>query len=535
MNILGIHGGFTLHQHDAAATLLIDGKLICSVEEERLFRQKNALGLLPINAIQKCLAEANLKINDIDLIALPGATYQDLKHRTRSWISHYWGYCPKVILVNHQIAHIASSFFQSGFDEAMCLTMDAFGDNLSAALVDADLNNGLKVLETRPFENSLGVFYATMTNFIGFKNMDEFKVMGLAPYGKSDIDLSFFCKPVNDGYKTDNSFFRTEKNASHLERYYSSKLVDKLGEARKIGEPINDFHKNIAASTQKTLEDCAVSLVNYLYKLTNKRKLCISGGVGLNCSMNKVLSNLDYVDDLFVQPASSDRGLSLGCAFYAAHLNGEKINKINNVFFGPTYSNDYIRKQIKISNLSFTETSDPFSQAANLLSEGKIIAWYNGRSEFGPRALGNRSILANPSVINMKDQINSKIKFREEFRPFAPSVLEEKSREVFNIKSKLPYMTVACDVNKAWINKLPATTHINNTARVQTVNLEENNAYYKLIKEFEKLTGLPALLNTSFNIQGQPIVETPLEAISTFASNGIDALFIENYFIEKKN
>jgi carbamoyltransferase len=308
-----------------------------------------------------------------------------------------------------------------------------------------------------------------------------------------------------------------------------------LGEARKIGEPINDFHKNIAASTQKTLEDCAVSLVNYLYKLTNKRKLCISGGVGLNCSMNKVLSNLDYIEDLFVQPASSDRGLSLGCAFYAAHLNGEKINKINNVFFGPTYSNDSIRKQIKISNLSFTETSDPFSQAANFLSEGKIIAWYNGRSEFGPRALGNRSILANPGVINMKDQINSKIKFREEFRPFAPSVLEEKSREIFNIKSKLPYMTVACDVNKAWINKLPATTHINNTARVQTVNSEENNAYYKLIKEFEKLTGLPALLNTSFNIQGQPIVETPLEAISTFASTGIDVLFIENYFLEKKN
>ena len=534
MNILGIHGGFTMHQHDAAASLICDGKLICSIEEERLVRQKNAQGLLPVNSIKYCLKESNLKIEDIDLIALPGATYKDLKDRTKNWIKHFYGYCPKVILVNHQIAHVASSFFHSNFDDAMCLTLDAFGDNLSCAMVLADKKKGLKLLETRPFSNSLGIFYATMTNFIGFKSFDEFKVMGLAPYGKPNIDLSFFCKKTDDGYFSDNSYFRKNKDASHLEPYYSEKLIKKLGEARKIGDKITQFHLDIAASTQKILEDCAVSLVKHLYEKTNKRNLCISGGVGLNCSMNKVLKKLDFVDKMFVQPASSDRGLSLGCALYAAHLNNEKIQKIESVFYGPSYTKKEIEKQIKLSNFEYENCDNPSEEAAKLLDQGKIIAWHQGRSEFGPRALGHRSILANPTKKNMKDEINSRIKFREEFRPFAPSVLSDKSNEIFDVDDEMPYMTIAADVLPDWTKKIPATTHINNTARVQTVNKSVDSKYYSLIENFYKLTEVPVVLNTSFNIQGQPVVETPLDALSTFSSNGLDYLFIENYKFKKK-
>ena len=415
----------------------------------------------------------------------------------------------------------------------MCLTMDAFGDKLSAALVKADKETGLTILETRPFSNSLGVFYATMTNFLGFRSMDEFKVMGLAPYGRPTVDLSFFCKPTIDGYFSDPQYFRNISNASHLEQYYSTKLIDKLGEPRRIGAPLSSFYKDVAASTQKTLEDCAISLVKYLHKITNEENLCISGGVGLNCSMNKKLSELDFVKKIFVQPASSDRGLSLGCALYASNLNNIKIEKINHVYYGPSYSDDFIKQQIKISNLKYQEIDNPHEIAANFLSEGKIIAWHNGRSEFGPRALGNRSILANPSIADMKDQINAKIKFREEFRPFAPSICLEDYQEVFSTPVSLPYMTVACDVDEKWRLKLPATTHVNNTARVQTVDKKTNIKYHQLISEFKKNTGIPAVLNTSFNIQGQPIVETPLEAISTFSSNGIDALFLENYLFFK--
>ncbi len=534
MIILGIHGGFTLHQHDAAASLMIDGKLICSIEEERLYRQKNALGLLPINAIQKCIDEAKITINDVDLIALPGATYNDLEKRTKEWIKHYWGYCPQVLLVNHQTAHLASSFFQSGFDDAMCITMDAFGDNLSAALASGSKKDGLKILETRPYTNSLGLFYATMTHFIGFANMDEFKVMGLAAYGKPKIDLSFFCKETEDGYQSNFSYFRENKEASHLESFFSSKLVEKLGEGRKKNQPLDEHFINLAASTQTTLERCAVSLVKYIHKLTGKRKICISGGVGLNCSMNKKISELDFIDEIFVQPASSDRGLSLGCALYASNLNNQKIQPIKNVFYGPTYSNDFISEQIKISGIKYKEISDKARTAAEHINSGKIIAMFNGRSEFGPRSLGNRSILANPTLKNMKDKINRKIKFREEFRPFAPSVLNERSKEIFN-RSNLPFMTIATGVNEKWVKKLPSTTHINNTARVQTVDQENNSNFYDVIKNFERFSGVPVVLNTSFNIRGQPIVETPLEAISTFAGNGIDSLFLDNYLIEKKN
>ena len=533
MIILGIHGGYTLHQHDAGASLLVNGKLICSIEEERLVRKKNAFGLLPIESIKACLREANIKMEEVDFISMPGITYKDNLNRTNEWLKHYWGHAPKITFAHHQIAHISSAFYQSGFDDAMCISYDAFGDKLSGASAIANLKDGIKLVDEKSYENSIGIFYKIMTSFLGFKDMDEYKVMGLAAYGNPTIDLSFICKPTSDGYFSNPSYFRERKDASGLERHFSQKLIEKLGEPRLNSSEITKHHMDLAASTQKTLEECATSLVTHLHKKTKKRKLCIAGGVGLNCSLNGVLSKLPFIDDLFIQPAASDRGLSLGSAFYTAAINGQKIKKPEHVFYGPSYDLKKIEDQIKLTGVKYQTVDEPENEAAEILSQGKIIAWHRGRSEYGPRALGHRSILADPSVADMKDQINKKIKFREEFRPFAPSIIEEEYKNVYDLRSPSPFMTIACNVKESWRKKLPATTHVNNTSRVQTVNKEIDRSYHSLISKFYKKTGIPAVLNTSFNIRGQPIVETPLEAISTFAGNGIDVLFIENFKIIK--
>ena len=535
MNILGIHGGVTVNQHDAGAALIRDGQLVCFIEEERLIRVKSATGVLPVQSIWACLKEANLTIRDIDLIAVPGETYEDIFERTKEWIIHHFGYAPPVELINHQTAHRASAFYYSGFDSAMCLSYDAYGDGISGALATASVKYGVKVLETLPRTNSLGVFYATMTSFLGFKpGEDEYKVMGLAPYGKPNVDLSFFCRPTSEGYISDPQFFRNRLDGTQYEQFYSNKLIQRIGEPRRKGEPITEFYKNIAASTQDALEKSALSLVTHLYQLTKQTTLCIAGGVALNCSVNRELAKLPFIENLFIQPSASDRGLALGCALYASAQNGVQIKQLNHVFYGPSYLNGVIEQAITLSGFSAKTLDDPSATAADLLEKGKIIAWFQGRSECGPRALGHRSILADPGIPGMKDEINKRVKFREEFRPFAPSVIEEEYQSLFHLKAPSPYMTIACDVKNGWGNRIPATTHVNNTARVQTVNKNVDPLYHSLIKQLFINTGRPAVLNTSFNIQGQPIVETPLQAISTFAGCGIDNLIIGNYLISKQ-
>lgn len=534
MNILGIHGGVTIGQHDAAAALVQDGKLICCVEEERLSRIKSSTGMLPIRSIHACLKEAGLRIEDIDLLVLPGETYEDIHQRTTEWVVHHFGYCPKIEVINHQLAHIASSFYQSSYDSALCISYDAYGDGISGAVAVADRKTGIQIKETFPADNSLGVFYATMTSFLGFKpGEDEYKIMGLAPYGVPTVDLSFFCKPTRDGYEVDHRYFRSRKSASQYEPFYSPGLVEKLGSPRHSYLPITDWYKSVAASTQYALEKSAVSLIEKNVNEFGYRNVCLSGGVALNCSLNKVISQINGIDRLFVQPSSSDRGLALGCALYAASQNEKELEPITHVFYGPTSSSAEIENALRISGVRFKKLDSVIKRAAQYLHEGKIIAWFQGRSEYGPRALGHRSILANPTLPHMKDEINKRVKFREEFRPFAPSVVEESYQDYFKLKEPSPYMTIACDVVPGTERLVPATTHVNSTARVQTVELSTDPLYHNLIHEFSNLSGVPVVLNTSFNIRGQPIVETALEAISTFAGNGIDALFLGNYLIEK--
>jgi len=421
----------------------------------------------------------------------------------------------------------------------MCLSYDGWGDGLSGALAKASKEKGIEIIETFPKNRSLGIFYQTMTSFLGFKpNEDEYKVMGLAPYGKPNIDLSFFCKATNTGNILDMSyfsqrFFGKDPNPSQYEPMYSSKLVDKIGKPRTNDSKLTDHYKNLAASTQLTLEQCAVSNVKHLYNITKNQNLCLAGGVALNCSANGIISKLPFVKHLFVQPSSTDRGLALGCALFSAFNQNEQIKPIKHVFYGPKIDNKEIESSIKLTGFKTRHLDNPAKEAAQILAKKKILGWFQGKSEFGPRALGHRSILADPGYPDMKDLINSKVKFREEFRPFAPSVLEEKYKSIFDLNEPSPYMTVACNVKDEWRTKIPATVHINNTARVQTVNKKIDPLYHSLIKSLENLNGRPVVLNTSFNIRGQPIVETPLEAISTFAGTGIDYLIMGNYLLVK--
>lgn len=534
MNILGIHGGFTINQHDPAAALICDGKLVACVEEERLYRTKTPRGVLPIESIKAVLKEASLDIRDIDMIAHPGETYDDVPYRVQAYFNHHFGYAPPVRQVNHQTAHLASAFYPSGFDRAMVLSYDSHGDKLSAAMGTAD-TDGIKVLETREGDNSLGMFYATMTSHLGFQpGEDEYKIMGLAPYGDDPVDLSFFAHPTDDGYFVDHSYVRQNPPPSSVfEQFYDQKLVDRIGEPRHKGEEVTQHHRNIAAGIQKALEACAVSLVTHLHNVTGEGYLCMAGGVALNCSANNVINKLPFVKKLFVQPAASDRGLALGCALQVAKDEGENIQPINHVFYGPSFDEGAIGRALNLTGFVSEVVDDPAAVGAELLAEGQIIGWYQGRSEFGPRALGHRSILADPSRANMKDEINKRVKYREEFRPFAPSVLEEKAGEIFVMDGPSPFMTVAFDVREGWGKKLPAITHINNTARVQTVNKGIDPLYHALISKFDNLTGIPLVLNTSFNIKGQPIVETPLDALSTFAGTGMDAVIMGNHLVRK--
>jgi carbamoyltransferase len=535
MYVLGIHGGVTINQHDAAACIFKNGKLIIAIEEERLTRIKSSNGMMPIMSVRTCLKHCNLDIKKINYVTVVGKTYKDIKKRTAEWFTHHFGYSPIIKVVDHQLAHASSAFYHSNFKRSAIITYDAWGDRLSGLLAIGDKKKGIKVFKKIPAKNSLGAFYSAMTSFLGFKpNEDEYKVMGLAPYGKNTFDLSFFCKPDGNFFYCDTKYFKERKNATVYEQFYSNELIKKLGKPRLRDEKITQKYKNIACSTQNTLEECAMNLIKNFCKLTNEEHVCFAGGVALNCTLNGRIYKQNYIKKIFIQPAASDRGLALGGALYFLSQKKIKIKKLENVFFGPIYSKKKILNALKISGLKFKKIKNPSLLAAKLLARGKILGWYQGRSEFGPRALGNRSILANPSLKWMKDKINKKIKFREEFRPFAPSVLIDQSKELFNIKDPSPFMTATFDVKNEWSKRIPATTHINNTARVQTVSSNENKKFYKLIKNFYKITGIPCVLNTSFNIRGQPIVETPFDALATFAANGIDCLIINDYFLIKE-
>ena len=537
MNILGIHGGVTLGQHEPAAALIVDGNVEAVCEEERYLRFKSGYGHLPYYSIQACLRQANIRWEEIDLIVSPGSTYKDHSRRLRDYLTRKFGSCPKIELIHHKMAHLVSAFFGSGFQESLVLSLDATGDGSCGMLAYASKDRGIQVYEKIPTRNSIGFFYTLMTYYLGFVDGDEYKVMGLAPYGKANIDLTKILKPAKEGWKFDNSFVRKSPVIkSPFEVLYSNKLEKLLGVPGRVPhENLNTYHRNLAASTQGALEDCLLSSIKYLSsKRPDCKNLCYAGGVALNCSANQKLYDAGVFKNFYVSPVSSDRGLALGCAYYGSDMLNDKPQPIWNCYLGSSYSSKNIKEELESNNLKFKEVKDPALSAAQLISKGKIIGWYQGRSEAGARALGNRSIVAAASDKHMREKVNARIKYREEFRPFAPSVLFEDSEEYFTTNGRdLPFMsfTAKCALNKR--KKINSVVHVDGTSRVQTVRSSDNEMYYDLIKKYKNITGTPLILNTSFNLKGQPIVETPRDAIMTFFGCGLDALVLGRFIVEK--
>ncbi|MBL10771.1 MAG: hypothetical protein CL402_09710 [Acidiferrobacteraceae bacterium] len=535
MNILGVHCALNQFNHDPGAALISRGNLIAVCEEERFSRTKSSRAQFPYFSIQSVLREGGLTIRDIDILVTTGNTKKSILGRyIEQLFCHYFGSCPELRFVDHQDSHLASAFFYSKYSEAMCISYDGIGDGLSGKLA-VGRGNQITTLENLTIDQSLGHFYSAMTAFLGFRPLeDEYKVMGLASYGQYQINLDQFIQFTDTDYRINTELFNNKDPLISLDQpLYNKNWFPILGQPRLMGDPIEQRHKNIAYAAQKCLERAIVILVERLHRYTKLNSLCLSGGVGLNCSANKVVGELPFINHLFVQPASSDRGLPLGSALIEAMNTVEGVTVPNHVYFGPTYTDLDHRNTLDVSGLKYQRLENPSLTGAKLLAEGKIIAWYQGRSEFGPRALGNRSILADPRRSSTRDAINARIKFREEFRPFAPAILEEEAQTIFYINNPSPYMTSTFSVRPSWIEKLGAVTHVDGTARVQTVHKDVNPRFYNLINEFGNLTGVPVVLNTSFNARGEPIVETPANALATFYSVGLDALILGDYLVLK--
>lgn len=538
MYILGISGGFRAGNMDGAACLVRDNKIIAAAEEERFIRHKHAAGLIPLYASKYCLQEAGIGIKDVDALVFAGATYADIESKLKRYFTFKLGFCPKVYLVEHHIAHAASAFFISGFDRANILTMDLSGDGIATLLAFGSQKKITKIKEfTR--QNSLGAYYNIITQYLGFnRNNDEYKVMGLAAYGKPVFDLNWLLKNTGKGYtfnqeamvelKTGNPF------PSMQEPVYSKKFLKKYPKPRLPGSKITAYHMNFAASGQKLLEDVICHLAQLIYQKTGYRNICIAGGVGLNCVANAKVRKLPFVDSIFINPASSDAGLAMGCALQFAAERGFLFEPLTHAYWGPGYSNKEIEAALKHIKCRYRKCADIAKTAAKKLAEGRIIGWFQGRMEYGPRALGARSILGDPRRKNMKERINHLVKFRESFRPFAPSVLAEHASDYFVAAVNAPFMTLNFDVIRERQKKIPAVVHIDGTSRVQTVTKQDNSRYYALIKEFYSLTGVPLVLNTSFNVREEPIVCTPFQAVATFYESGLDCLAIGDFILEKQ-
>lgn len=582
MNILGINA----YHANSSACLVIDGEVINAIEEERIRRIKY-WGGFPIEAIKWCLSNAKIIINDVDFIAIsrnPSAQLHkkilyvlgNIHHaqRLKSRISDFKKVInlksilaneffidvkslkSKILNVEHHLSHIASAFFVSPFNEAACVSVDGFGDFASTMRATVKGNN-IKIIDRVDFPNSLGIFYTGMTQYLGFWNYgDEYKVMGLAAYGEpkflNEMRQIIKLKP-NGLFELDNSYFLRDKEGVETlwndgkpfwGTVFSRKLSQLLGPARKNEDEITQHHLDIAASTQTIYEETFFHMLNDIYNKTKLDNLVLAGGCIQNSLANGKIYEKTAFKKLYISPASDDAGTAIGSAMIAWNKVSEKQRNfiMEHPYLGPSFtekqindcihgfSNELSILKCKTENIHNQETICTIT--ASEISKGKIIGWFQGRTEFGPRALGNRSILADPRRKDMKDILNSRIKKREWFRPFAPSILEEKITEWFENSNPVPFMEKVYKINKDKQRLIPAVCHIDGTGRLQTVSKKTNPRFYMLITEFENITGIPILLNTSFN-ENEPIVNSPEDAIKCFLRTKMDILVLENYIITK--
>lgn len=555
-NIIGISALF----HDSAVSLLQDGRLTVAAQEERFSRAKHDPSF-PLRAFRFCLKQGGISINDIDCVAyyeepirkLERHLWMALPHLSASQALSFWekakrpmrkirealGYEGPVEIVTHHQAHAASAFFFSGFEEAAILTVDAVGEWTTSAYGHGK-GNKIELFEDVQFPHSIGLLYSTITSYLGFSvNDGEYKVMGLAPYGRpvwTDCIRQLIRSCPLGQFLLDMKYFDFVRE----DRMFSDALVDLFGHPPRVRESeIEQFHKDVASSLQVVLEEVLLEKCEYLYQKTGCENLCMAGGVALNCVANARILRDSSFQRLFVQPAAGDAGCSAGAAaLVGARLNGGMVReRLAHVYLGPAFSSDAIASLLASTPVTPRDfrgrEDDLLACVVDYLAAGKVVGWFHGRMEFGPRALGARSIIADPRDPNMRDRINSLIKMREAFRPFAPAVLESRAQSHFVLDHPSPFMLETASVCSSL--DLPAITHVDNSARVQSVDPIHNPRFARLLECFEQRTGCPILLNTSFNMRDEPIVCSPTDALVCFVRSGIDALVLEDFVIDRSD
>lgn len=547
---------------DAAAALICDGGVVSAAAEERYNLQKHS-HKFPINAMRFCLQKAGIDISDVDFIT-HGFDYHpyndfykfsDFNRRRYEEVfspdvqlelfAEYFNTDLKEVFtpVPHHHAHAASAYYPSGFNNALVVVVDGLGEMHSISIFSAEKSK-LKLLRQYDILSSLGIFYSIITYFLGFSvNSDEYKIMGLAPYGNYKKYLSTLSECIKFNPKGETFIPLLLQNRTLVEKESYRGAIKWLSEnlfpQRNPLDRIGQEHKDLAATLQYLLNKAMLHIVSYWQQETQHDKLCMAGGVALNCTANGEILKNGIFDDIYIQPAAGDDGTSVGSALYQHYSNYPEAKRKNEKM--PFYGYSATRSEISKALIKFNnkikakryKTEKLLDEVTELILRGEVIAWMQGEMEFGPRALGHRSILADPRSSKMKDIINQLVKKRESFRPFAPAVKHKDANKYFDFEyvRSLPYMLFVVPVKEEYRDKLPAITHINGSARIQTVNKEDNYLFWKLIDMFGKKSGIPILLNTSFNVKGQPIVCTAEDAITTFLSTGINVLVIDNYII----
>jgi len=585
MNILGISAFY----HDSAACLVQDGRIVSAAQEERFTRKKHDHSF-PQNAIKYCLESKGLASSDLDLIAFYDKPFLKFERILETYLAYapfgirsfikamplwikqkLWmkefirtelGYEGKIIFPQHHESHAASAFFPSPYQEAAFLTLDGAGEWATASY-GVGKNNQINIRAEIHFPHSLGLLYSAFTYYTGFKvNSGEYKLMGLAPYGEpkyKDIILSELMDLKEDGsFKLNMKYFNYCTGLTMINRRFERLFG---GRPRKPESRLTRKDMDLARSVQAVTEEVILRMAEYVYKETGQKNLCLAGGVALNCVANGRILRESPIENLWIQPAAGDAGGALGAALFAwyQYLENKRIANGRDDFqrgsyLGPSFENSHITDYFKKNNISYVQlrNSEIPERIADLIAQQKVIGWFQGRMEFGPRALGARSIIGDARSPKMQEIMNLKIKFRESFRPFAPSVLKEKISDFFEINEESPYMLLAAPIKKeirreiqeqklfgldklnAVRSSIPAVTHVDYSARIQSVNENTNSLYHKMIKKFNQKYGCPVVINTSFNVRGEPIVCTPEDAYLCFMRTNMDYLIIGNYLIEKK-
>ena len=565
--VLGMNYG----GHDTSASLMLDGELIAACEQERYTLDKHSR-LFPTDAVEDALSLAGAKLDDVDELAF---SFDPIHHIREAYLNtaikdvsrieflindigrieeNFYientirrniGYEGPIKFYNHHKCHLASAYYPSGYEESLLVSYDGIGEFETGMMAVGRSGEIGSFIPGNSYPDSLGLIYSAITHYLGWRHhCDEGIIMGLATYGNPD-------HTIPDGVGTyQNVFDEIIRETGDLtyeinrewisyhqvrDKWVSDKFLKTFGPKRNFDDPVSQHHMDIASALQSRLETVVINQLRCAKRRFKVDHLCLSGGVGLNCSLNGKIEQEQIFDSIFVPPASGDAGAAIGSCYLAtkAQVESLKPRKVVDFYLGSRFSTNQICEAFAARDLEPATQENLYEVVADRLAMGKIVGWFQGRAEFGPRALGNRSILTRPYPAEMKDYLNLRVKFREEFRPFAPAVLYSHLEDYFEIRQESPHMLIACGATDVAKEKIPATVHSDNSCRVQSVRPENNSRFFALLTAFYKKTQCPVLLNTSFNVKGQPIVNTPLQAIDCYLSTNIDCLVVGDYFIEK--